>query len=67
MDKQVYSENARGEAEKHIKEIKQLLTLIGTELGKYESLKRFNYGHVGELGHVEEILGKAWEFIAETN
>jgi len=67
MDKQIYSENARGEAEKRIEEIKQLLTLIGTELGKYESLKRFNYGHVGELGHVEEILGDVWEFISETD
>ena len=67
MDNQIYSENARGEAESRIKEIKQLLKLVGTELGKYESLKRFNYGHVGELGRVEEILGEAWEFISETD
>jgi hypothetical protein len=67
MKGKVYSENARGESEKHIREIRQLLNLISVEVEKYESLKRFHYGHVGDLGHIEEVLNEAWEFISETD
>lgn len=63
----VKSIHAREAAEKRMKEIKQLLALIGTEMQKYESLQSFDYGHVGDLGHVEELLGEAWDFISETD
>jgi len=63
----IYSVHAREAAEKHMKKIKQSLDLIGTEMQKYESLNNFHYGHVGDLAHVEELLGEVWEFISEAD
>ena len=62
---EVYSATARTAAEKKMKEIKGLLEGIGTQLERYESLEMYHYGHVGSLGHIEELLGEAYEFITE--
>lgn len=60
---QVYSENARDEAKLKIHRIKNQLEDIEVQMGKYESLQAFHYGHVGDLGHILELLDQAYEFM----
>ena len=56
---------ARTAAEKKMKEIKGLLEGISTQMEKYESLDAYHCGHVGDLVHIEELLGEAYEFISQ--
>ena len=56
--------NARGVADRHLKEIRQLMANIEEELGRYEAAD-VNYGHTGDLIHLESLLDEAWQFIAE--
>jgi hypothetical protein len=62
----VHSVHAEAELKDKIESVKQSLEMISTELQKYESLQMVHYGHVGDLGHVDELLVEAWEFISET-
>jgi len=59
----VCSATARTAAEEKMNEIKALLEGISVQMEKYESLEMYHFGHVGDLGHIEELLGEAYEFI----
>jgi hypothetical protein len=65
MATQIHSVHAQDELKEKLTEVRQLLANIETELQKYETLEMVHYGHVGDLGRVEDILGEAWEFITE--
>jgi hypothetical protein len=62
----VYSVNAKEDLDKQIIKVNRLLEDIKILMGKYESLTRCHYGHVGDLGHVENLLGEAYAFLAES-
>jgi hypothetical protein len=67
MKSEVYSVHAEVDAKAKIKEIRQLLKMIGTEVEKYESLLMVNPRQVGELSEVEILLDQTWEFISEAD
>lgn len=66
MSDKVYSVNATEELQAHLKKVDQLLRAITTEMQKYQTLRYATYGHVGDVGHVEDLLTQAYEFVAET-
>lgn len=66
MATKIYSANAEEEARVKLNRIRLTLEAVKVALGKYESLQRFHYGHVGDLGHIEILLTEAHLFIQET-
>lgn len=61
----VYSVHAEEAAQEKIHSIKNRLEDIEVALGRYESLQRFHYGDVGDLGHILGLLDQAYKFIKE--
>ena len=64
--KGVKFEHVMEDGQAKLREVKQLLNLLNTEMQKYESLTTWDYGDVGDLGYIEERLNEAWEFATET-
>ena len=51
-------------ADEHLKEIRKLMANIEEGLGRYDA-DDINWGHAGDLIHLENLLDEAWQFIAE--
>jgi len=62
----ICSANAKDDLDKRIVKVNRLLEDIKILVGKYESLTRCHYGHVGSVAHVENLLGEAYAFLAES-
>jgi len=67
MYSEVYEVHAKDEMQNKIKEVRQLLKMIGIEVQKYESLTMVNPRQVGEMAEVERLLDETWEFISEAD
>jgi len=48
-----------------VEHIRELLEGIQVEMQKYESLTRVTWGHVGNLGHVAELLAASYSFMLD--
>jgi hypothetical protein len=64
---ETYSVHAADAMQNKIKEVRQLLKMIGIEVQKYESLTMVNPRQVGEMAEIERLLDETWEFISEAD
>jgi hypothetical protein len=63
----VEGNEAYDKVQQKVKDIRSLLSFISTEMERYESLNSPDYGHVGDLAHVEDQLDLIWDFLSQTS
>lgn len=54
---------AKRKVNERMASIRETLAAIETELEKYESLRCPDWGHAGDLAHVDERLAEVYDFM----
>ena len=58
----VYSVHAQEDGQARLKEVRDLLVALDVQMQKFDSIQRWHYGNVGDLGHLAELLNETLEF-----
>jgi hypothetical protein len=60
----IHDEKAREELERQLERTRELLEGIEAEMQEYVGLRLVHWGHVGNVGHVAEVLDEAYQFVS---
>jgi len=63
----VYSVHAQEAGKAQLADVQELLTAIDVQMQKFDSIRDWEWGNVGDLGHIEEVLSELYGFIVEAD